>query len=89
MAAIAITESELLDALAAAVPSKGPDDAKTLKEIAQASGLDERKVRVALQQLQAQGRLQTHRIQRERLNGHPMTYVGFTILPQQRKAAKR
>lgn len=85
MAPIAITESELLDALALAVPSKGPDAAKTLKEIAQASGLDERKVRTALQQLQAQGRLQTHKIRRARLNGYSMTYTGFTILPAKGK----
>jgi hypothetical protein len=82
---IAITEGELLDALAHAMPGKGPDDAKTLREIAQASGLDERKVRTALQQLQVQGRLQTHKIQRARLNGHPMTYTGFTILPAKKR----
>jgi hypothetical protein len=81
VAPIAITETELLDALAAAAPSKGPSNALTLKELARQTRLDERKVRVALEQFAAEGRLQRHKIQRERLNGTPMTYVGFTIAP--------
>lgn len=79
-----ITEAELLDALAAAVP-KGPQNALTLKELSQRTRLDERKVRVALQQFAAAGRLQRHKIQRERLNGTPMTYIGFTILPAKKR----
>lgn len=86
---IAITESELIEALSAAAPGRGPKEARTLAELAMDTGLDVRKVRGALLFLKSQGRLATHRIQRERLNGTPMTHVGFTILPAQRKAAKK
>lgn len=86
---LAITESELIEALSAAAPGRGPSEARTLSELAMETGIDQRKIRSALLFLKGQGRLARHRIQRERLNGTPMTYVGFTILPAQRKAAKK
>lgn len=81
MASVNITQSELLAELAAAAPGKGPTDALTLVEMATATGRDQRKIRMALMKLDAEGRLLRHQISRTRLNGTPMTYVGFTILP--------
>jgi transcription initiation factor IIE alpha subunit len=89
VASIVITESEILDALAAAAPGRGPKEARTILEMEEETGIDARKIRRALRLLKANNRLATHRIQRERLNGTSMTYVGFTVLPPQRKAAKR
>jgi hypothetical protein len=74
-----ITEAELLEALATA--STAPEDARTAQEMAEAAGIDVRRVWKALKALQAQGRLVTHRVARPALGGRTMLVPGYTIAP--------
>lgn len=78
---IQITETELLDALAAAQASDSPDDARTTEEMAADANLAVRHVRAALKVLQRQGRLRTHRVRRVALDGRNALVAGYTILP--------
>lgn len=79
--AIRVTEADLLDALAAASKGTAPSDARTAQEMADAAGITAPRVRKALRQLQAQGRLATHHVRRLDLSGRPQTLPGYTILP--------
>lgn len=88
MAPIAITESELLDALAASAHEAGPEHARTIRELSAATNIVERRVRNALRVLQAAGRLQVHRVTRTALDGRAATVPAYTILPAA-KAGKR
>ena len=82
MASVAqITESELLDALAASVSGRGPEEAKTVLEIAAATGITEKRVRRALGWWKARGRLAVHRVLRPRLDDTLVPVSAFTILP--------
>lgn len=74
-----ITEQELLDALAAASPGAGPEDARTQEEIAIASCLSIKRVRVAMRALQQQGRLIPHRVMRTRMDGVQTPVTAYTI----------
>lgn len=79
-----ISQAELLEALA--VAQKGPKEARTMAELARDYGVDIRLVRRALSALHEQGRLERHRITRERLNGTALTLVGFTVRPRPKRA---
>lgn len=79
--AISITEAELLDALALAVGDRGPDEAQTQEEIARSTGINVKRVRQAMRELQTQGRLVSHRVMRPRLDGVLVPVTAFTILP--------
>lgn len=79
--AISITENELLDALAAAVGDKGPEEAQTQEEIARTTNINVKRVRLAMKELQSQGRLVVHRVMRARLDGVLVPVTAYTIKP--------
>lgn len=80
MASIAITQAELLDALAKAAQGNAPEDAKTVHELT-TPAISVRRVRESLRILQAQGRLQVHRVTRTALDGRAALVPAYTILP--------
>lgn len=84
MASEVITQAELLDALAEAMGSRGPAEAKTIMEITRATGLGEKRIRAALQSLKEAGRLRKHRILRPRLDDVLVPVWGFTVAPRRR-----
>lgn len=79
-AVMRITESELLDALAAAMPESEPD-AMTVPELAVAHGVAEKRLRAALKVLATAGRLRHHRVMRPTLDGRHAPVPAYTILP--------
>lgn len=76
-----VTESDLLDALAAAASGDGPDDARTAQEMADDAGISVPRVRRALQQLARAGRLESHRVRRPDLSGRVQLLPAYTIRP--------
>lgn len=86
MARISVTENDLLDALSEALPSgKGPDDARTVREMAKATGWSEVRVRKALVAVQEQGRLVVHRVGRQGIDGRAAVVSAYTIVPEKAK----
>lgn len=79
---MSITESELLDALAQAVAGNAPEDARTVPEMSAESGVSVTRVRKALHLLNAQGRLNVHRVVRRALDGRAGTVAAYTIAPK-------
>lgn len=76
-----ITQTELLDALAAACASDAPEDARTAQEMADELGLAVPRVRKALKALQRVGRLGMHTVRRTDLSGRPQSLPAYTIRP--------
>lgn len=83
-----ITESELLDALAAAMPGKGPESARTVDEIVRASKISATRVRDALHELATQSRLVVHQVSRPRLDGRLTLVPAYEILPPVKKSPR-
>lgn len=79
--ATAITEAEILDALSSALGDKGPDHAMTQEQMARAFGINVKRVRQAMRELQSQGRLRSHRVIRVGLNGISQPVTAYTIQP--------
>jgi hypothetical protein len=77
----AISESELLDALAAATREDAPEHARTANELAAESGICIKRVRAALAVVKAQGRLNIYTVSREALDGRLSRVAGYTITP--------
>jgi hypothetical protein len=88
---VSVTESELLDALALTVPGDGPEDARTVAEMVQATGIYIRRIRHALARLQQEGRLTVHQVVRRDLAGRRSVVPAYTITPKPSttKAARR
>jgi len=86
---IAITESELLSALAAALSDAGPSEARTVAELAGTQGLTVERVRKALRIAARQGRLVVHRVRRTAIDGRSMLVPGYTLTPPTRPATRR
>lgn len=80
MASVVITQAELLEALATAAHGDAPEDAKTVHELT-TPAISVRRVRDSLRILQAQGRLQVHRVVRPALDGRASIVPAYTILP--------
>jgi DNA-binding transcriptional regulator PaaX len=80
-----ITTDEILDALVTA--STAPEDARTMAEIKQETGIGEKRLRRALVSIRDEGRLQVHHVVRRDLSGKPQKVPAYTIAP--RKRAKR
>jgi alkylated DNA nucleotide flippase Atl1 len=80
-----ITEAELFDALERAAHGDGPEDARTMMEMARAAGVGERQTRRALHVLNAEGRLVVHRVIRTALDGRRAQVAAYTILPPPKK----
>jgi hypothetical protein len=83
MASITITESELLAALADAAGSEegAPEEAKTSQEIAASSGVSHTRVMKGLRELHQQGRLVSHRVRRQGIDGRNALVTAYTISP--------
>lgn len=82
MASVAcITEAELLDALATAATGSAPEDARTVSEMAAATGIHERRIRVALRVLTAEGRVGVHTVTRRALDGRMSRVPAYTVAP--------
>lgn len=80
-----ITTAELLDALARATAGDGPDDAKTLSEWSDATGISPLRLKRAFHELQRQDRLLAHRVRRARMDGLMTLVPAYTILPAKKK----
>jgi prolyl-tRNA editing enzyme YbaK/EbsC (Cys-tRNA(Pro) deacylase) len=87
MARVTVTESELIDALSAAINSQAPEDARTVHQLARASGVPESRVVKTLRALHEEGRVIAHRVPYTALDGRKTTVPAYTILPA--KKAKR
>jgi hypothetical protein len=79
-----ISEAELFEALALAAGTE-PEDARTGAELCAATGMDVRKLRVALHALSAAGRLVVHKVTRQALDGRMAKVAAYTILPPPKK----
>jgi DNA-binding transcriptional regulator PaaX len=78
---IAISESELLEAIATAGVGAGPEEARTVAELCDTIGTGHLRVRKGLHLLKKAGRLQVHRVLREGLDGRLSTVAAYTISP--------
>lgn len=81
-----ITETELLDALAAATAGRGPANARTVTELAAKANVTRIRVSKVLHEMKRAGRLRVHRVTREALDGRQAMVVAYTITP---KGAKK
>lgn len=77
---ITLTESDVLAALVAV--SEAPDDARTMIEIAAATGFSRGKVRQDLERLANDGRLLVHRVVRRKIDGNTQIVPAYTIRPK-------
>lgn len=78
---LGITEAEILNALSSALGDKGPAEAMTQEQMARAFGINVKRVRVAMRELQSQGRLISHRVIRTGVNGVSQPVTAYTIKP--------
>lgn len=76
---IAITEAELLDALAAAVHDNAPAEARTARELADELGVALHRVNEALRALHRQGRVVPHRVYRIGVDGRNTPVPAYTV----------
>ena len=84
---LTVTTQDLLDALASA--TNAPEEARTVPELARATGIAEKRVREALRAYQAQGRLGVHRVVRPAIDGRQSRVAAYTIAPAPKAKAKR
>lgn len=84
---MSITEVELMDALAAAIKSEAPEDARTTHQLAKVAGVPESRVAKTLRALASDGRVIPHRVPHVGVDGRRTTVPAYTILPA--KKAKR
>lgn len=78
-----ITTADILDALITA--STAPEDARTMAEIRQETGIGEKRLRAALVTIRDEGRLQVHHVVRRDLSGKPQKVPAYTIAPKRGK----
>lgn len=76
-----ITESEILDALQSAQRGTGPEDARTVVELAAETKLTRKAVNVAMRRLDAEDRLTVHQVLRRGFDGRMRPVPAYTILP--------
>lgn len=84
-----ITEAELLDALAVAARGNAPENARTVPELAEETGMHQNRIRKALHAFKLAGRLLVHPIYREALDGRRAKTTGYTIAPAPKSRTKR
>lgn len=79
---MAISESEILDAIAqASSEHSGPDGARSVQEMAESFGLSPKRVRAALVVFQKQGRLVVHSGRRLSIDGKMRLTPLYEIRP--------
>jgi prolyl-tRNA editing enzyme YbaK/EbsC (Cys-tRNA(Pro) deacylase) len=81
MARVAVTEAELVAALAEAIRSEAPEDARTVQQLALAAGVPTSRVIKTLNLLHADGRVVAHRVPHVAIDGRRTTVPAYTILP--------
>jgi hypothetical protein len=79
---ITITESDVLAAIVAV--SEAPEDARTMVEIAAASGWSRGKVRQDMEKLNREGRVLVHRVVRRKLDGGTQIVPAYTLAPSKK-----
>lgn len=82
---LTITETEILDALAAQSTTPAPKEYRTIRDISLATGKDERAVRRALHRYQDAGRLLVARVERRGIDGRRATVPAYAILPSKKR----
>ena len=85
MARLAITEQELIAALAEAARGSAPEDARTPAQFAASANVPLSRVMKTLRALHAQGRVVSHRIPHTGIDGRSMMVPAYTILPAKAK----
>lgn len=80
-----ITQSEILETLAAALKSDAPEDARTIRELMRETGEDRSKITEALRALHEEGRLRSYQVKREGFDGKMRPVPAYTILPAKKK----
>lgn len=80
---IRVTEADLLAALETA--SDAPEDARTVLEIREATGIGEKRLRRAMTALRDEGRLMLHKVVRRALDGKAIMVPAYTIAPKKAK----
>jgi hypothetical protein len=80
MTRIEITTADILAALETA--SNAPEDARTMAEIKQETGVGEKRLRAALVAIREEGRLQVHHVVRRDLSGKSQKVPAYTISPR-------
>ena len=78
---MSITEAELIDALSSAMRSDAPEDARTVRQLADLAGVPESRIAKILRTLNAQGRVTPHRVPHVGVDGRRMTVPAYTIRP--------
>lgn len=89
METLTITESEILDAISKAAAGSTPKHAKTVDEISRATNVSKMKVRDAIGRLAMQNRVEVHMVRRLDISLRPTSRPAYTILPAQKKGAKK
>lgn len=84
MASLTITEGELLEALAHS-QKPGEEGARTVEDMALASGLAPERVRRALKALQRDGRLTVYRVRRPAIDGRQTIVPAYSITKKKTK----
>lgn len=87
MAAIVITENELVEALCAATQD-APSEARTVAELADLLNWPREKVQRAIGRLAMQDRITVHRKRIPGIDGRDISRPAYTILPAKRKGGK-
>jgi hypothetical protein len=83
MARVILTESDVLAELARVGPA--PEDARTMLELADATGYSRAKVQQEIGRLHRAGRVVVHRVTRQRLDGNFQVVPAYTIRPKAKK----
>lgn len=81
---LSISEQEIVDAIAGAVAQSNAPEAKTAKEIVEATGQSAHAVNRALNALAKQGRLGVHRMKFTGRDQISRTTIGYTILAKKK-----
>lgn len=81
--AVSVTEGDLLVALAAALPKNAtaPENARTIREMAQVTGQSRDVIETIIGRLAMQGRIAVHYVTRPDLTGRMQRRPAYTILP--------
>ncbi len=89
MTRVSVTVADLLDALDAARPNKGPSEARTLNELMEQFEVRRDKMLDAVRALKQQGRLTVVYVQRESVIGAAVRVPAYIIAPAPKATRNR
>ena len=87
--AMVISESELLEALASSLSTKGAAEARTLRDLQRETGIGDKRLRRALCAMQDDGLLELHWVRRDGLNGRPQLVPAYALKQKSPKKSPR